>query len=201
MKKVTVPLKKIIDEFSLECIYSPSNPEDINIESTDINRPGLQFAGFYDFFDSMRIQMLGKVEHSLLGMQNSDLRISSINELFKHKFPALIVTRGLDIFPEMINAAEKYDIFVLRTNETTSAFMAALIAFLNLQLAPCITCHGVFVEVYGEGILMMGESGIGKSETAMELLKRGHRLIADDAVDQLPDCVRPKKTARDNPES
>ena len=139
--------------------------------------------GFFDYFDNNRIQIMGKVEFTYLEQFHADERAEKIEKLMSQHIPALIVTRGLQIFPEMIELAEKYNVPLLRSESGTSAFMSALIAYLNVQLAPRRTRHGVLVEVYGEGILILGESGVGKSETAIELVKRGHRLVADDAVE------------------
>ena len=178
-----LPLTKIIEEFDLEKIYETSGMDSVMIARTDVNRPGLQMVGFFDYFDNSRIQIMGKVEFTYLEQFGADDRAVKIEKLFSQGIPALIITRGLQIFPEMLEMAEKYNIPLLRSESGTSAFMSALIAYLNVELAPRRTRHGVLVEVYGEGILIMGESGVGKSETAIELVKRGHRLFADDAVE------------------
>lgn len=179
----TIPLTKIVEHFDLEKIYEPANMEEIMISRSDITRPGLQIAGFFDYFDAHRIQIMGKVEFTYLENFSAEERTSKIEQLFSQHIPALIIARGLQVFPEMIAVAEKHGIPLLRCESGTSAFMSALISYLNVQLAPRLTRHGVLVEVYGEGILIMGESGVGKSETAIELVKRGHRLVADDAVE------------------
>ncbi len=178
-----IPLTKIIEEFELERIYETNGMDSVMIARTDVNRPGLQMVGFFDYFDNSRIQIMGKVEFTYLEQFGADERAVKIEKLFSQGIPALIITRGLQIFPEMLEMAEKYNIPLLRSESATSAFMSALIAYLNVELAPRRTRHGVLVEVYGEGILIMGESGVGKSETAIELVKRGHRLVADDAVE------------------
>ena len=178
-----LPLKKVIEEFELEKIYETDDLDSVMITNTDVNRPGLQMVGFFDYFDNNRIQIMGKVEFTYLEQFHADERAEKIEKLMSQHIPALIVTRGLQIFPEMIELAEKYNVPLLRSESGTSAFMSALIAYLNVQLAPRRTRHGVLVEVYGEGILILGESGVGKSETAIELVKRGHRLVADDAVE------------------
>lgn len=178
-----LPLKKVIEEFELEKIYETDDLDSVMITNTDVNRPGLQMVGFFDYFDNNRIQIMGKVEFTYLEQFHADERAERIEQLMSQRIPALIVTRGLQIFPEMIELAEKYNVPLLRSESGTSAFMSALIAYLNVQLAPRRTRHGVLVEVYGEGILILGESGVGKSETAIELVKRGHRLVADDAVE------------------
>ena len=179
----TVELSKIIKEFSLEKIYLPDDPEKILVHLTDVNRPGLQLAGFFDHFEPQRIQIIGKVEHKYLEFLDDEQRRASIMGFLETKPVAVVFSSSLEIFPEFIELGEYFEVPVLRTAEMTSAFMAALIASLNLSLAPRITRHGVLVEVYGEGILILGDSGVGKSETAIELVKRGHRLIADDAVE------------------
>ena len=179
-----VKLAKIIDEFHLETIYLPEKAEDIEIKSTDVHRPGIQLSeGYYDYFDNERIQILGKVEHAYMLQKSDEQKRNAYEKLMSNGIPAVIVTRRLDICEQLLAAAKKYNVPLLRTDESTSAFMSALIASLNLELAPCITDHGVLVEVYGEGVLLLGESGVGKSETAVELIKRGHRLVADDAVE------------------
>ena len=178
-----VELGSIIKEFHLDTVFPVKEMERIKITASDVNRPGLQLVGFFDYFDHERLQVIGKVETTYLSNMTSEERLRAFENLFSKKIPAVIITRNLEPFREMLFMAEKYNIPVLRTEETTSAFLGALIAYLNLGLAPRITRHGVLVEVYGEGILILGESGVGKSETAIELVKRGHRLVADDAVE------------------
>ncbi len=179
----SVPLSRIIEDFSLETVAAAPSPDEAQVTVTEINRPGLQFNGYYEFFDSDRIQIIGLNEHGFLVEMPEAERNRRIRDFFEQRPTAVIVTRGLEILPAMREAAEQCGVPLLRTAESTSSFMAALIAYLNLHLAPRITRHGVLVEVYGEGILLLGESGVGKSETAIELVKRGHRLIADDAVE------------------
>ena len=181
--KFKVSLKKIIDEFNLESIYLPKPAEEIMIDETDVNRPGLQLSGFYTYFNPERIQIIGKMEFAYLSTLEEGTRYERLDDLLSKKLPALIITRELPYFSEMVELAEKYEVPLLRSKESTSSFMSALIAFLNLNLAPRITRHGVLIEIYGEGVLILGESGVGKSETAIELVKRGHRLVADDAVE------------------
>lgn len=180
----SVKLTKIINEFHLEVIFAPENLDEITLKSSDVHRPGIQLSeGYFDYFDSERIQILGKVEHFYMMEKCSEERKSAYENLMSKGIPAAVVTRGLDVPSELLEAAKKFNVPLMRTDESTSSFMAALIASLNLSLAPSITRHGVLVEVYGEGVLLLGESGVGKSETAVELIKRGHRLVADDAVD------------------
>lgn len=178
-----LPLNRIIEEFSLEVLYEPKNIDQIVVTTSDINRPGLQMVGFVEYFDSSRLQIMGKVEFTFLEQFSSEEREKRLEKLFAMGFPALVITRGLQIFPEMTELAEKYNIPLLRCDFGSSQFMSMIIRYLNVQLAPTKTRHGVLCEIYGEGILIMGESGVGKSEAAIELVKRGHRLVADDAVE------------------
>lgn len=179
----SVTVGKIIKNFNLKTIFLPENAEEIEIVSTETNRPGLEFSGFYDFFDEQRIQILGHSEMSFLRNLSEEKRKHNLEIFFSKKPILTVIARNIEIFPEMLEYAEKYGCPLLHAAATTSHFMAELILFLNVELAPRITRHGVLVEVYGEGVLLLGESGVGKSETAMELVKRGHRLIADDAVE------------------
>ncbi len=182
-QEFSVSLDRIIKEHELEVFYCPQNPENIYIYSCDVNRPGLQFGGFYEYFDNTRIQIVGKTEFTFLEQRSEEERKAAIDTLFSKKPPAFVITRELELFPEILELAEKHGVAILRCKSSTSAFMAKLIAFLNLNLAPRITRHGVLIEIYGEGVLILGDSGVGKSETAIELVKRGHRLVADDAVE------------------
>ena len=179
----SVNLTEIINEFHLEVLYAPEDLHRRKINKDDVNRPGLQLAGFFDYFDPQRMQIIGKVETTFVGEMSPEGRSVCFEQLFSHHLPALIICRGIEPFPECVEMARRYNVPLLRTQETTSSLESALIASLQLSLAPRVTQHGVLVEVYGEGILLLGESGVGKSETAIELLKRGHRLIADDAVE------------------
>ncbi len=181
--KFSIPLTKVLEEFQFEKLYSSTKLSEIQISTSDLNRPALQIVGFYDYFDPMRIQIMGKVELTYLEQFPGEQRYQLLEKLFSKRIPLLVITRGMQVGPEMLQLAEKYDVTVVRTEESTSSMMSALISYLNVQIAPRITRHGVLVEVYGEGILILGESGVGKSETAIELLKRGHRLVADDAVE------------------
>ncbi len=179
----SISISRIIKEFSLEILNMPESADEILISSTETNRPGLHLAGYYEFFDPKRIQILGMNEIGFLQRFTKEKRYQCIDEFFAKKPAAVVIARNLaddDIFAEL---AQKHGVPLMVTGDSTSDFEAALIAFLNLHLAPRITRHGVLVEVYGEGILLLGESGVGKSETAIELVKRGHRLIADDAVE------------------
>ncbi|WP_294413946.1 HPr(Ser) kinase/phosphatase [uncultured Ruminococcus sp.] len=178
-----VSLQRLIDEFKLENIYTPKDPNEIMIDENDVNRPGLQLMGFYEYFNPERIQIIGKMEFAYLSTIDEKTRRERLQRLFSQRIPALIITRELPYFPEMLELATEFEVPLLRSKESTSNFIAGLIAFLNLTLAPRITRHGVLIEIYGEGVFITGESGVGKSETAIELVKRGHRLVADDAVE------------------
>lgn len=179
----SISLERIIKEFSLECIYVPENCGEITVSTHEINRPGLQMAGYYEFFDDRRIQIMGISEISFLKRFADDKAKARMRDFFSHKPAAVVIARNLEVDEYYAETAKEFGVPLLRTPHSTSEFTAALIAFLNLHLAPRVTRHGVLVEVYGEGILLLGESGVGKSETAIELVKRGHRLIADDAVE------------------
>ena len=178
----TIPLKNLIDELELTQFYVPDDPENILIESTDLDRPGLEFVGYLKFFDSTRILLFGMTEMSFL-KANAARERDMLDPVFRTSPPAVIICRGLDPSPVFVELAKKYDIAILTTNDGTSEISAAATAYLNVALAPKITRHGVLVEVYGQGCLLIGDSGVGKSETAIELIKRGHRLVADDAVE------------------
>ena len=179
----TVKLSKVIDEFNLETLYLPDLPENILVSCTKVNRPGLQMVGFYDHYESARMQIIGKVEYLYLNSLPLEERLLRLEDFFKTRPIGVIYSTNLEVSDYAIEFAEKYGVPLMRTSKSTSDFMSGLISFLNVALGPRITRHGVLVEVYGEGILLLGESGVGKSETAIELLKRGHRLIADDAVE------------------
>lgn len=179
----SIQLSQLINEFNLESIYLPTLPENIKIDCPRVSRPGLQIAGFYDYYEAARLQIIGKMEYAYLAKLPAEERLVRLEEFLRSKPVGVIVTSSAVVSDDFVALAEKYAVPVLRTAQRTSEFMAAVIAFLNVQLGPRITRHGVFIEVYGEGILLLGDSGVGKSETAIELVKRGHRLIADDAVE------------------
>lgn len=181
--KFTVPLAKVVKEFNLTVEYTPKPLEEIMVDSPDVNRPGLQLAGFFEVFDRGRIQIFGMSEYVYLNNMELAKQHRNLERLFALNPPALMIARGNPVTEMILFAAQKYGVPVLTTRENTSELVAALTAFLCVELAPRITRHGVLMEVYGEGVLILGESGIGKSETAVELLVRGHRLISDDAVE------------------
>lgn len=179
----TVPLTQLVEEAGLSVCYRASDYEKIRITVEDVSRPGLPMAGFFDHFEPMRLQVMGTVEMSYLDKLSSEGRSIVFDRFFSYKIPALIIARGNMPHPECLEQAQKYDVTILLSSESTSYVVSFLITALKNHLAPRITRHGVLVDVYGEGMLLLGDSGIGKSEAAVELLKRGHRLIADDAVE------------------
>ena len=179
----TVQLSKVIEEFNLESIHLPDVAENILISCARVNRPGLQMVGFYDHYEQARIQIIGTVENRFLCQLPEEERARRLEDFFRSTPAGVIVTSSIEIESATVALAVKYGVPLMRTSMRTSDFMAALIGYLNVQLGPRITRHGVLIEVYGEGILLLGDSGVGKSETAIELIKRGHRLVADDAVE------------------
>ncbi len=183
MEEYSVNLTTLIKEFSLSPIVVPENIEDIMVVRSDVSRPGLPLCGFFEYFEGKRIQIMGKMEMRYIESLSHEDRIKALSGFLSRGVVCLIVTTNLDISDEMKMLCEKHNVPLYLTAENTSAFTAALIASLNIHLAQRVALHGVLIEVYGEGILLLGDSGIGKSETAIELLKRGHRLIADDSVE------------------
>ncbi|MBE3101735.1 MAG: HPr kinase/phosphorylase [Firmicutes bacterium] len=177
-----IPIDSIIKELDLEIVYS-SDSLTFDIGTSDINRPGLQFAGFFDYFAQDRIQVIGKVEMTYLDGMEPTLREERLNTFFQSGIPCLVISRSMDVPQYIMDVACKYQCPILRSKKVTTSMIHKMINFLDSELAPRITRHGVLVDVYGVGILLMGESGIGKSETALEIVKRGHRLVADDAVE------------------
>lgn len=181
-KEFKVSLAHIIKELSLQILFMPDVPENVLISSKDISRLGLELTGFFDYFDNTRILIMGNTEFSYLERFTSNERYKIMNDIFFKGPPAVIIARGKEPYPEIIRAAKVNNIPVLRTSETTSTLIENLVAYMNIQLAPRVEKHGVLMEIYGQGVFISGHSGIGKSETAIELIKRGHRLIADDSV-------------------
>lgn len=183
VNEYSVKLTKLVEKYHLEVLRKGSDYENRQVRTQDLNRPGLQLIGYFDYFDPERIQVLGKVERTFMETKTEAERREMVSNLFAYDIPALVITRGMEPFPETMELAEKFDRTILRTTQTTTAFMGTLITGLRNELCPRITRHGVLLEIYGEGVLIYGDSGVGKSETAIELIKRGHRLIADDAVE------------------
>ncbi len=201
MEEYAIPLSGVIQELDLQELHMPCKAEEILIHSRDVTRPAMELHGFTDYFDPHRISIIGLSEMALLSSMDPEREAKTICDYFALKPPVVIVARGLEAPPAMMEAARTYEIPLLSSRESTSNVTAGLVSYLNVELAPRITRHGVLVEVYGEGILLVGDSGVGKSETAIELIKRGHRLIADDAVEirrtsrktlvgQAPDNIR-----------
>lgn len=180
---VYVKVSTLIRKMNLENLTPDIDIDSIRIYYPDINRPALQLAGFFEHFSHERIQIIGNVEYYYAIEMDKDVRLARFERIFERQIPCLIYARQLEPDPEIIEIANKYGVPVLRSDKPTSDLMAEIIRWMKVQLAPSISIHGVLVDVYGEGVLIMGESGIGKSEAALELLKRGHRLVADDVVD------------------
>ena len=179
----SVFLSEVVKAFDLEVVFDTGDIEERRIQVADATRPGLQLAGYYDHFGPDRIQIMGNMEHAYLDQLTPEARYNSLKVLFEKKIPALIITRNHKVHKELLEAAKEHPTPVLRTSLATSDVYSALISFLNAELAPRVSMHGVLVEVNGEGILILGDSGVGKSETALEIVKRGHRLVADDQVE------------------
>ncbi len=182
-KQFSVNVGTVVTELKLNKLYYTEEMDEIEICCSNVNRPGLPLVGVFEYFDSQRIQIIGKVETNYLENLEEGKKREVIEKLFASGIPAVVITRNLDADPIMYEMAEKYGVPLLATEQNTSRFLSEIIRRLSVWLAPRITRHGVLVEVYGEGMLILGDSGVGKSETAIELLKRGHRLVADDAVE------------------
>lgn len=183
MKKFSISLKKLVEKVKLDVVYTPTALEENFIYSSDINRPGLLLAGYSGYFDQERIQILGNAETGYLNTLSEQVQQQRMRVLLEKCPPMLLYSRGISIPDFVIKMAEEYQVPIFQSQENTSLLMNNLVSVLSVELADRITRHGVMVEVYGEGIFITGESGVGKSESAIELLKRGHRLIADDAVE------------------
>ena len=178
-----VPLQRLVAEYDLNVEFAATNYDSILLTVEDVSRPGLQLAGYFDHFEPARLQIIGNVEMSFLSKMTAQERERSFDRLFSYKPPALLFARNFTPDAQCLAMAQKHDVSLLTSKETTSSLTSGIITYLRAALAPCVTRHGVLMEVYGEGVLLIGESGIGKSEAAVELLKRGHRMIADDAVE------------------
>ena len=183
MENYSVPLTTLVKEFGLQVTYAATDYQKIKLTVEDVARPGLQLAGYFDHFEPMRLQVMGNVEISYLTKLSVEERLMIYDRLFSFKVPAVLIARDLPMSDECLTMARKHNVTILRSAEATSTIVSSIVAYLKAALAPRVTQHGVLMEIYGAGLLLIGESGIGKSETAVELLKRGHRLIADDAVE------------------
>lgn len=179
----SVELSKIVEKMNLKNLTPEIDMNGVHVTQPDINRPALQLAGFFDHFDVERVQVIGYVEYTYLDSLDMERKKMIYRKLLSCNIPCIVFCRELDPDPELLELANEYKIPILSTTKTTSSFMAEIIRWMNVQLAPRISIHGVLVDVYGEGVLIMGESGIGKSEAALELIKRGHRLVTDDVVE------------------
>jgi HPr kinase/phosphorylase len=179
----TVELEKLVDKMGLENCTPAIDITNILINQPDVNRPALQLTGFFDYFDSDRVQIIGNVEYAYMQKMEKDHGFGIMKKLMSFKMPCIVFCRGIEVPQDFIDLANEAGVPIFRTQTSTSSFMAEIIRWLKVELAPRISIHGVLVDVYGEGILIMGESGIGKSEAALELIKRGHRLVADDLVE------------------
>ncbi|MGB4658200.1 MAG: HPr(Ser) kinase/phosphatase [Mobilitalea sp.] len=179
----TVELSALIEKMNLENCTPNIDIKKIKISQPDVNRPALQLAGFFDHFDSERVQVIGHVEFAYMQQMEKEHAHEIFRKLMDYKVPCIIFSRNLEVDPKFIEIAVEKGIPILRSPKTTSSFMAEVIRWLNVELAPRITIHGGLVDIYGEGILIMGESGVGKSEAALELIRRGHRLVTDDVVE------------------
>ena len=179
----TVALTKLVEKMSLENCTPEINIDEIQITQPDVNRPALQLAGFFDYFDSDRVQVIGNVEHAYMQKMEKDHGIGILTKLMSFKIPCIVFCRGIEVTDDFRRIAVQMQVPIFRTAKSTSSFVSEAIRWLKVELAPRISIHGVLVDVYGEGILIMGESGIGKSEAALELIKRGHRLVTDDVVE------------------
>ena len=179
----SVSISDIAKEFKLKLLTDKINIEDKVLLYPEINRPALQFAGFFDHFDADRMQIVGLVEDSYLSRLDEKTRRTNLRKVFACHIPCMVLCRDIKMSPEMEEYAEEFDIPIFATSESTTDFMGEVIRWLKAQLAPRTQLHGVLLDVYGIGVLIMGDSGVGKSETALEMIKRGHRFVADDAVE------------------
>ena len=179
----SVKMEKVVEKFKLENLTPDIDIKSIKISMPDVNRPALQMAGYFEHFDSSRLQVIGFVEYTYMEGISEEQKRVVYDKLMSYDIPCVVFCRELQPDPIFLEIAHKYNRPVFSTKKNTSVFMAEAIRWLNVKLAPCISVHGVLVDVYGEGVLITGESGIGKSEAALELVKRGHRLVTDDAVE------------------
>ncbi|MCD7763395.1 MAG: HPr(Ser) kinase/phosphatase [Lachnospiraceae bacterium] len=183
MPTASVPMEKIVEKMELTNMTPEIDISGKRVVTSEINRPALQLTGYFDHFYSERVQIIGYVEYTYLEHLSRETKVPVYEKFLSYNVPCIIYTTMTEPDEDMLRLAKQYQVPVFTTRQTTSGFMAEIIRWLNVELAPCISIHGVLVDVYGEGILIMGESGIGKSEAALELIKRGHRLVTDDVVE------------------
>ena len=183
MRMKGVSVKKIIEKMNLKVLNPEVDIRNRKVTTAEVNRPALQLTGYFDYFEKSRIEIIGRVEHTYVQKLSTEEKLDVYRKFLSYHVPCVIFSRDLEPEPEFLKIATENDTPVLSTDYGTSAFMAELIYYLGEVLAPCISIHGVLVDVYGEGLLIMGESGIGKSEAALELIRRGHRLVSDDVVE------------------
>ena len=190
-----VKVSELVEHLDLAVVNKGADFDTALVGIKDVNRPGLQLVGFFEYFDERRLQVIGMAETQMLASMEGEQRTRSFSNLFNYEIPALVVSRDLDIYPECLSMARKHQRTLLHTTDTTVVFTTKVIEYLTHALAPTITRHGGLLDIYGEGVLITGDSGVGKSETAIELIKRGHRLVADDAVElrRLPDRALVKR--------
>lgn len=179
----TVSLQKFIEKMGIENLTPDLDMENVQISQSDINRPALQLAGYFDYFDHHRIQVIGQVEHTFMEKQGDEVSAEMMGKIMSYKVPCIVFCRDLPVSDRFLELSKEYGVAIFRTGVATSSFSAEVTRWLRVELAPRISIHGVLVDIYGEGVLITGESGIGKSEVALELIHRGHRLVSDDVVE------------------
>ena len=178
-----VTIRRLVDHQELKILTCEDRLDDVKITQTDINRPALQLAGFFDYFDHHRVQIIGQVEYTFMEKQGIEKSTEMMEQIMSYKVPCIVFCRNIPVAEEFMNLSEKHGVPILQTGKETSAFSAEVTRWLHVELAPMISIHGVLVDIFGEGVLLTGESGIGKSEVALELIHRGHRLVSDDVVE------------------
>ena len=183
MSEKGTSLAQYVEHFGLEILNHGDTYETDKVESTNVNRPDLQILGLFDYFDARRIQVMGKAELTYIMKMSENRRTKVFDDLFSYTIPALVLARNMECPAECLQCARNHGRTLLRTTERTADFTSHTMEYLSKQLAPCITRHGVLLDIYGEGVMITGDSGVGKSESAIELIMRGHRLVADDAVE------------------
>lgn len=178
-----VELTKLVEKMEFENQTPEISLDEIMISTSDINRPALQLAGFFDYFDANRVQLIGYVEHTYMSQKGTDYSLEMMKKIMEKNVPCIVYCRDIEVEEGVLELAREYKVPILRSKQSTSAVIGEMVRWLNVELAPRCSMHGVLVDVFGEGVLIMGESGIGKSEVALELMHRGHRLVSDDVVE------------------